>query len=240
MKKIIGLLLAVFVITALLSGCDNNKTTEKPPQNKEIQPQAVMIEDKLYYNTNQAITMRRCGVMDGEIKYTTDEYSLPENNNRSNFGTGYEYQRVDEHHYDLPMDNPDGWIRFCDGQCEDNHENDLCGLPPNFVGSQPCIRLELKHMVTDISSGESYLLSENDGATISDILENGVWNTEGTADCLNNIELVINGETYYYHSDCGTFNDNKNQRSLTIGTDTKEMINTLLEEYISLSETENP
>ncbi len=236
MKKIIGLLLTVFVITTLLSGCDNNKTTEEPPQNKEIQPQAVMIEDKLYYNTNQVITLRRCGVMDGEIKYTTDEYSLPEKNDRSNFGIGYEYQRVDEHHYDIPMDNPDGWIRFCDRECEDSHENNLCGLPPDFVGSQPCILFEVKYSVTDAFTGKGCLMTKEDGVIISDILENGVWNTEGTADCLNDIELMINGEAYRYHSDCGTFNDNINNRSITVDEETKAEINSIISEYLPVKE----
>lgn len=236
MKKIIGLLLTAFVITALFSGCDNNKTIEEPPQNKEIQPQAVMIEDKLYYNTEQVITMGRCGVMDGKIEYTVDEYSLPVKNNQSNFGKDYEYQRVDEHHYDIPMGNPEGWTRFCDRECTDNHENDLCGLPPDFVGSQPCILFEIKHSVSDVFTGKGYLLPEEEGVIISDILENGVWNTDGTADCLNNVELVINGETYHYHSDCGTFNDNINQRSMTVDEETKNAVNSIISEYLSTKE----
>ncbi|MBQ8603243.1 MAG: hypothetical protein IJ410_00155 [Oscillospiraceae bacterium] len=235
MKKIVGLLLTAFVIAALLSGC-GSKTIEEIPEGREIQPQAVMINGKLYYNTDQTITLRRCGVMDGEIKYTTDEYSLPQKDNQSNFGTGYEYQRVDEHHYDIPMDNPEGWIRFCDGDCEDSHQESLCSLPPDFVGSQPCILFEIKYSATNAFTGKGHLLSENDGLTISDILANGEWNTEGTADCLNNIELVINGETYYYHSDCGTFNDNTNQRSLTVDEETKAEINSIISECLSAKE----
>lgn len=235
MKKIINLLLAVFIITVLLSGCDG-KAVEETPKNQEIQPQAVMIEDKLYYNTEQVITMRRCGVMDGRIEYTIDQYSLPVKNNQSNFGKDYEYQRVDEHHYDIPMGNPEGWIRFCDRECTDNHENDLCGLPPDFVGSQPCMLFEIKYSVTDAFTGKGCLMTGEDGVIISDILENGLWNTEGTADCLNDIELIINSETYHYHSDCGTFNDNINQRSMTVDEETKTEINSIISEYLPAKE----
>lgn len=235
MKKIIGLLLTAFIITVLLSGCDG-KAVEETPENQEIQPQAVMIEDKLYYNTEQVITMGRCGVMDGKIEDTVNEYCLPEKNNQSNFGKDYEYQRVDEHHYDIPMGNPEGWIRFCDRECEDSHENDLCGLPPDFAGSQPCILFEIKYSVTDAFTGKGCLMAEEDGVIISDILKNGVWNTEGTADCLNDAELMINGEAYRYHSDCGTFNDNVNNRSMTVDEETKSEINSIISEYLSAKE----
>ena len=42
---------------------------------------------------------------------------------------------------------------------------------------------------------------------IADVIENGTWNTEGTAECANDCKLIIDERTYYYHSECGTFND---------------------------------
>ena len=61
---------------------------------------------------------------------------------------------------------------------------------------------------------------------------------EGTADCANNIEITINGEIYNYHSDCGTFNDNIKQQSLSLDDTTKEKVNVMIAEYISLTATE--
>ena len=66
------------------------------------------------------------------------------------------------------------------------------------------------------------------------------WNTEGTTDCLSNIEITINEETYKYHSDCGTFNDNVNQNYLSLDDETKTVVNVILAEYISLTATEVP
>lgn len=135
MKKLTELLLLLSVALSLLSSCST-----APDEPKELRQQSAMIDGTIYYNTNQKIGLRRCGVMDGKITSAIDEYSLPEKNDQSNFGKGYEYQRVDNHHYDIPMEDPEGWIRFCDGLCEDDHsknitdectlpEEELCGLP---------------------------------------------------------------------------------------------------------------
>ena len=32
---------------------------------------------------------------------------------------------------------------------------------------------------------------------IADIIENGTWNTEGTAECANDCKLIIDERTYY-------------------------------------------
>lgn len=49
-------------------------------------------------------------------------------------------------------------------------------------------------------------LTEEEVKIIADIIGNGTWNTEGTADCANDCKLIIDERTYYYHSECGTFN----------------------------------
>lgn len=41
------------------------------------------------------------------------------------------------------------------------------------------------------------------------------------------VEIIYNGETYQYHSDCGTFNDSLNQRSLSLDDESKEKVNSL-------------
>ena len=120
MKKIIGFFAVLFIIFALFSGCGSEEGTG---ERGEIQPQAVMIDGTLYYSTNRHINYARCGVMDGKIKSTVSRYQLPRKDNQSNFGKGYEYQFVDSHHCDIPIDNI--WIRFCDGDCDDDHSRHL-------------------------------------------------------------------------------------------------------------------
>lgn len=95
--------------------------------------------------------------------------------------------------------------------------------------------------IRNIFTGEVEPLTVNeDIRVIQSFISSDAWNAEGTADCLSNIEITINGETYQYHSDCGTFNDSLNQRSLSLDDDTKEKVNSLFAEYISLTATEVP
>ena len=93
-------------------------------------------------------------------------------------------------------------------------------------------------VINNIFTGESKLISANNGINLADIIESDSWNTEGTTDCFSNIEIIINGVTYKYHSDCGTFNDNVNQRYLSLDTKTQNVVNAILAEYVSLTATE--
>jgi len=95
-------------------------------------------------------------------------------------------------------------------------------------------------VVKNIFPGESEPLSANERIVLADILESDSWKTEATTDCLNNIEVVINGATYKYHSDCGTFNDNVNRRHLSLDAKTKNVVNVILAEYVSLAAVEVP
>ena len=67
-------------------------------------------------------------------------------------------------------------------------------------------------------------LTEEEVKIIADIIGNGTWNTEGTADCANDCKLIIDERTYYYHSECGTFNDEKNNQNLPVTAEEKENI----------------
>lgn len=79
-----------------------------------------------------------------------------------------------------------------------------------------------------------YGLTEEEEKTIADMIEKGTWNTEGTAECANDCKLVINEKTYYYHSECGTFNDKENNQNLPVTDEEKESINAILAQYITL------
>ena len=77
-------------------------------------------------------------------------------------------------------------------------------------------------------------LTEEEVKIIADIIGNGTWNTEGTADCANDCKLIIDERTYYYHSECGTFNDKANNQNLPVTAEEKESINAILAQYITL------
>ena len=88
--------------------------------------------------------------------------------------------------------------------------------------------------ITCIEEDKIYDLTGEEVKIIADIIENGTWNTEGTAECANDCKLIIDERTYYYHSECGTFNDKENNQNLPVTAEEKESINVILAQYITL------
>ena len=121
MKKIFGFMIVALLCIALLNGCAK---PDVPVQ--EIPQKIVMVDGTLYYCTDQRIELLRCGVMDGEITDFVSPNQLPDKNDVSNFGKGYEYQYAGQHHIDIIMlEEDNAWIRFCDGRCSDDHSQTL-------------------------------------------------------------------------------------------------------------------
>lgn len=89
-------------------------------------------------------------------------------------------------------------------------------------------------IITRTEEDKIYDLTEEEVKIIADIIENGTWNTEGTAECANDCKLIIDERTYYYHSECGTFNDKENNQNLPVTAEEKESINAILAQYITL------
>ena len=89
-------------------------------------------------------------------------------------------------------------------------------------------------IITRTEEDKIYDLTEEEVKIIADVIENGTWNTEGTAECANDCKLIIDERTYYYHSECGTFNDEKNNQNLPVTAEEKENINAILAQYITL------
>ena len=88
--------------------------------------------------------------------------------------------------------------------------------------------------ITRIDEDKIYDLTEEEVKIIADIIENGTWNTEGTAECANDCKLMIDERTYYYHSECGTLNDKENNQNVPVTAEEKESINVILAQYITL------
>lgn len=89
-------------------------------------------------------------------------------------------------------------------------------------------------IISRVGTEKTYDLTAEEAEKIMIIIENGDWNNDGTADCANDCKLMVNGQTYYYHSDCGTLNDTLNNRCLTVTEAEKESINGVLGQYITL------
>lgn len=73
-------------------------------------------------------------------------------------------------------------------------------------------------------------LSREDASALLRIFQAGEW-TEGTADCASDYRLVLSGQTVYFHSECGTFNDVENGRSFSVTGEDCAAILAVLREY---------
>ncbi len=100
--------------------------------------------------------------------------------------------------------------------------------------TQQAIIESISGTIARIDEDKAYNLNEEEVKIIADIIENGSWNTEGTAECANDCKLIIDERTYYYHSECGTFNDKENNQNLSVTAKEKESINVILAQYVTL------
>ena len=76
-------------------------------------------------------------------------------------------------------------------------------------------------------------LSSEDAAVIATLFEGGSWR-EGASDCANDCLLIMDDDEIQYHSDCGTFNDEVNEKSLQLTEKQQVEVNAILGEYIAL------
>ena len=83
------------------------------------------------------------------------------------------------------------------------------------------------------------VISREDALIFRAFLESGEWD-DGISRCANNYELIFDGNTVRYHSDCGTFNDSAYNRHITLSEEDKVEVNAILEKYISLQAEEMP
>ena len=124
------------------------------------------------------------------------------------------------------------------GSGEPVRDDDVSEIDKNVSSeteqTQQAIIESISGTITRIDEDKIYDLTEEEVKTIADIIENGTWHTEGTAECANDCKLIIDERTYYYHSECGTFNDKENNQNLPVTAEEKENINAILAQYITL------
>ncbi len=109
-EVIIMKILAIFLSIMMLAACTGNQ-----PEVIEENARAVMVNDRIYYDTG--IIPERlptCGMMDGEITSSVAEDELPTQNGESNFGAGYRYQNYDHNEIIIPIDAEEWYIFRCD------------------------------------------------------------------------------------------------------------------------------
>jgi len=80
-----------------------------------------------------------------------------------------------------------------------------------------------------MSSGR--ILSAEDSKVICGILSEESRFDDGTIDCFGDYMFSADGIRYSYHSDCGTFNDLKNGRCLSLSDSEKELVDGILIKY---------
>ena len=76
-------------------------------------------------------------------------------------------------------------------------------------------------------------LLPEDAAVVATLFEGGSWE-EGASDCANDCLLIMDDDEIQYHSDCGTFNDEVNEKSLQLTEKQQVEVNAILEKYIAL------
>ena len=87
--------------------------------------------------------------------------------------------------------------------------------------------------VSTVDDGsEAVYLSAEDSKTIKDYIASCKYEL-GTADCLNDYMFIRDdGSIIYYHSECGTFNDNENELSYKLLGEQQAWVNDLLTKNI--------
>lgn len=73
--------------------------------------------------------------------------------------------------------------------------SDMPEIDKNVFGekeqTQQAIIESISGTITRIDEDKIYDLTEEEVKTIADIIENGTWHTEGTAECANDCKLII-------------------------------------------------
>lgn len=111
----------------------------------------------------------------------------------------------------------------CDSPAAQEPESDFnCGAGEEQSFIQVC----------SIADENFVELSAEDASMLHAYLD-GDW-AEASANCASDCILIVDGQTIYYHSGCGTFIDMSAYRSRTVEEETRLTINGILETYIQL------
>ncbi len=83
-------------------------------------------------------------------------------------------------------------------------------------------------------------LTSKDAEYILELLESATW-LNGTADCFADCVFGMeDGSVLYYHSECGSINDNKTRRCIKLNDVEQSELNSILSKYVTLGYAEMP
>ena len=114
MKKSILILMAAIMVVFTACSKSDTKTSEID----KTYPPMVKVDGTTYTDTGYENAMVTCGTADGEIKTSVDGKRMPENNDESNFGTGYGYQVWEKGYINVEIEGR--WILFRDVELKDD------------------------------------------------------------------------------------------------------------------------
>ncbi len=142
--------------------------TEKTAGDSDY-PACVMVDGIVYKDTGYIDSMIKCGNMDGEITSFV-RGQLPSENNQSNFGTGYGYQRSVEGQVIVVID--DQWRIFRDIEIEDDS---IPEQVKNFNAEVKEVKDDGTLLVSYVSMPEGFVsMSEGDYMVFADNLRGEV------------------------------------------------------------------
>lgn len=171
----------------------------------------VMVNGELYLDTGKESTViARCGMMDGEITSQVPGNEEPTVDDQSNFGIGYGYQYGPvEGTIEINM-NGKWWI-FATEAVRQEIQFPTEGTDPELM-IDPVVPVSVVNLIT----GEERIITSNADIRTIQMIASSEWWAEGNPGCDNDFKITINGETYWYHSDCGTLNDINNDRCISL------------------------
>ncbi|WP_308552942.1 hypothetical protein [uncultured Peptoniphilus sp.] len=114
MKKSILILMAAIMVVFTACSKSDTKTSEVD----KTYPPMVKVDGTTYTDTGYENAMVTCGTADGEIKTSVDGKSKPENDDESNFGTGYGYQVWEKGYINVEIEGR--WILFRDVELKED------------------------------------------------------------------------------------------------------------------------
>lgn len=125
---------------------------------------------------------------------------------------------------------PEAWM---ENSAAVMREPETCLDTPAEAPAAPIIEEERKSEAVDVGEGLLYgktalTLDEADCAAVLALLQ-GEW-TDGETRCLVDYQLVLDGITYQYHAECGTFQDEL-RRALTLEEADRLAVNEILQKY---------
>jgi len=98
----------------------------------------------------------------------------------------------------------------------------------SLVGcSQEIYKLPHDQFCYSADDSQTYELNKNAKQYIIDLLNNASWIND-LSNCNSDFVFYTQAQEIRYHSECGTFNDYTNQKSMAVSEEQRTAINTML------------